>query len=284
MILKRLCPALIFLALPLMAQAQPPGWNDPFPPHQVMDNLYYVGTAELSSFLFTTDEGHILISSNYESSVPVIRDAVESLGFDFEDIRILISGHAHPDHVEGDALVKQLTGAEVVVGRLEIPALQAMSDGQHPIDRIVDEGDTVSLGDTTLVAHVLPGHTKGCLAWSTTLEEDGEQYYTLIECSLNGQYLQYVDNEDYPEIIEDMRSTYARAREFPAQLWVSSHGVFYGLQEKYEQLQRRQPGDPNPFVDPEGYQAHVDEFEQTFRVSLIRQLQEAGHPLPEWLQ
>ena len=274
----------LLLLSPLLATAQPPGWNDLFPPHQIMDNFYYVGTAELSSFLFTTDEGHILISSNYESSVPVIQASVEALGFEFTDINILISGHAHPDHVEGDVLVKELTGAEVVVGRLEIPALQEMSGGEHPIDRVVEDGDTVSLGDTTLTAHVLPGHTKGCLAWSTTLEEAGKTYDTFIECSLNGRFLQYVDNEDYPEIVDDMRSSYAKARMFPVELFVSSHGVFYDMKEKYEQLQARQPGDPNPFVDPAGYQAHVDEYEASFEEALKAQLESAGRPLPDWLE
>jgi len=261
-------------ALPLVASAQPGGWNDPFPAHRVMDNLYYVGTAMLSSYLLTTPEGHILISSNYESSVPVIRDNVEALGFDFSDIEILISGHAHPDHIEGDALVKRLTGAEVVVGRLEVPAVRAFrtpSGDSLPIDRIVDDGDSVSLGGTTLTAHLLPGHTPGCLAWSTQLEEDGQSYYTLIECSLNGQYLQYVDNTEYPGIVEDMRSTYAKARALPVQVFLSSHGVFYGLDEKYEKLRQRRAGDPNPFIDPDGYQSHVDEFERSFEATLARQ-------------
>lgn len=260
------------------SSAQPPGWNDPFPPHRVMDNLYYVGTTQLSSFLITTDEGHILVSSNYESSVPVIKAGVEQLGFRFEDIRILLSGHAHPDHIEGDALVKELTGAEVVVGRLEVPEVQAFKHPMgktQPIDRIVDAGDTVTLGDTTLTAHVQPGHTKGCLAWTLQLEEDGRRYDALIECSLNGQFLQYVGNTDYPGIVEDMRRTYLEARELPAEVWVSSHGVFYDLDAKYAKLQARQPGDPNPFYDPRGYQVHVAEFEATFEAALARQLAEA---------
>lgn len=268
-------------ALPVAALGQPGGWNDPFPPHRVMDNLYYVGTAMLSSYLITTPDGHILVSSNYESSVPVIRAAVEELGFDFEDIEILISGHAHPDHIEGDALVKELTGAEVVVGRLEVPAQRAFrtpDGGELPIDRVVDDGDSVSLGGTTLTAHLLPGHTKGCLAWSTELEENGETYYTLIECSLNGQFLQYIDNDDYPDIVDDMRSTYRKARELPVEVFLSSHGVFYGLDEKYARLEARGPGDPNPFVDPDGYRAHVDEFEQTFEATLARQRAEASGP------
>ncbi|MDT8398221.1 MAG: MBL fold metallo-hydrolase [Pseudomonadales bacterium] len=273
-----LLSALTWLLLPLNASAQPPGWNDPFPPHHVMDNLYYVGTSMLSSYLITTPEGHILVSSNYESSVPVIQAAVAELGFDFRDIRILISGHAHPDHIEGDALVKQLTGAEVVVGRRELPVVRAFQPPggkQQPIDRIVDDGDTVTLGGNTLTAHLLPGHTQGCLAWSLTLREDGKDHYGFIECSLNGQFLKYVGNEAYPTIVEDMRSTYKKAREFPVEVFLSSHGVFYGLDEKYEKLLTRHPGDPNPFVDPAGYQAHVTEFERIFEETLARQQTQA---------
>jgi metallo-beta-lactamase class B len=210
--------------------------------------------------------------------VPVIKAGVEELGFKFEDIRILISGHAHPDHVEGDALVKEMTGAEVIVGRLEVPYHESFphpAGKTLPIDRLIDDGDTVTLGGTTLTAHVLPGHTKGCLAWTLPLEENGRTYNGFVECSLNGQFLQYVGNEDYPNIVDDMRATYQKAREIPAEVWVSSHGVFYGLDAKYEKLMARGPDDPNPFYDPEGYQAHVTEYEGTFEAALARQLAEA---------
>jgi metallo-beta-lactamase class B len=275
------CPLLglsLLALLPAFAADAPAGWNDPFPAHKVMDNMYFVGTKELASFLFVTDEGLILMNSNYEASVPVIQANVAALGFDFKDIKILISGHAHPDHIEGDPLVKELTGAEVVVGRLEVPDVQAFKNPKgktQPIDRIVDDGDTVTLGDTTLTAHALPGHTKGCLAWTTQLEENGETYDALIECSLNGQFLRYIGNDAYPTIAEDMASTYVKARTLPADVWVSSHGSFYGLAEKYEKLQAGGDGAPNPFIDPEGYQEHVDEFEGTFQAALERQQEEA---------
>src|SRR5438270_3657743 len=192
----------------LAAFAQPAGWLDPFPPHKVMDNLYYVGTKELSSFLIVTPQGNILMNSDYEKSVPLIRESVEKLGFKFSDIKILIAGHAHPDHVEGDALFKELTGAQVVVGRVDAPKTKEFRPGgkEHPIDRLVDEGDTVTLGGTTLTAHLMPGHTKGCLAWSTNLKENGKSYYTFVECSLNGQFLQVLDN--YPGMIDDFRATF----------------------------------------------------------------------------
>jgi len=264
--------------LPSLVHAQPGGWNDPFPPHKVMDNVYYVGTTMLSSYLITTPEGHILLSSNYEASVPVIQAGVEQLGFDFKDIKILISGHAHPDHIEGDALVKELTGAEVVVGRLEVPDVQAFKHPKgkpQPIDRIVDEGDAVTLGGMTLTAHVLPGHTKGCLAWSMPMVEAGTTYYGFFECSLNGQFLKYVGNTDYPGIVDDMRGSYQKAKQFPVEVFLSSHGVFYGLDAKYAELQARKPGDPNPFIDPLGYQQHVAEFEKIFEDTLAKQQAEA---------
>jgi metallo-beta-lactamase class B len=278
MMRKLMLPGMALAVFPSAIFSQPKGWNDPFPPHHVMDNVYYVGTKELASFLITTPQGHILMNSNYESSVPLIRASVEKLGFKFSDIKILIAGHAHPDHVEGDAMVKELTGAQVVVGRLEVPETKKFRPGgkEHPIDRVVDEGDTVSLGGTTLTAHMLPGHTKGCLAWTMDLKEDGKTYRALVECSLNGQFLQYVDNKDYPEIAEDMRATYKKARTLPADVFLSSHASFYGLEAKYAKLQKRGPGDPNPFVDPQGYLAHVDEFEKTFEAALARQRAQAG--------
>ena len=274
---RLMLPVLTLALLPLTAFSQPKGWNDPFPPHRVMDNVYFVGTVQLSSFLITTPEGHILVSSNYETTVPVIRAAVEKLGFRFQDIKILISGHAHPDHVEGDALVKELTGAQVVVGRLEVPEVKKVrpKGQEHPMDRIIDDGDKVTLGGTTLTAHVMPGHTQGCLAWTMDLKEDGKTYRALIECSLNGQFLKYVGNTDYPGIAEDMRATYKKARALPVEVFLSSHTIFYGLDEKYAKLKTRRDGDPNPFVDPQGYQAHVDEFEKIFESTLARQQAQA---------
>lgn len=257
----------------LTAVAQPPGWNNPFPPHRIMDNVYFVGTEMLASFLIVTPQGNILMNSNYESSVPVIQASVKELGFNFKDIKILIAGHAHPDHVEGDALVKELTGAQVVVGRLDAPGTRTFRPGgkEHPIDRLVDDGDTVTLGGTTLTAHVMPGHTKGCLAWSMDLHEDGKTYHAWIECSLNSQAIKYVDNKDYPNIVEETRATFKKAREMPVDVFLSSHTIFYNMAEKYAKLQKRKPGDPNPFVDPEGYKAHVDQYEKIFEAALAKQ-------------
>ena len=120
-------------------------------PHKIIGNIYYVGTRTLSSFLIVTPQGNILLDSTYERNVPTIAKSVEQLGFKFADVKYLLGNHAHADHQEGDALVKQMTGAQVVAMAEDVPALQAMKPGnkEHPIDRVIHDGDTVTLGGTT---------------------------------------------------------------------------------------------------------------------------------------
>src|ERR1700704_4540684 len=147
-----------------------------FTPHKIIGNLYYVGTRTLGSFLITSPQGHILINSDYERNVPTVRGSIEQLGFKYTDIKILLGSHAHADHMEGDALVKQLTGATVMAMAEGVPGPEKMSPGAkpHPIDRVLHDGDEVKLGGMTLVAHLTPGHTKGCTSWTLTMEEGGK--------------------------------------------------------------------------------------------------------------
>lgn len=260
-----------------LAQSQAE-FNAPFPPHRVMDNLYFVGTERLGSFLVTTPAGHVLINSDFESTVPSLEKNVAALGFKFRDIKILLGSHAHGDHMEGDALVKQLTGATVMAMDRDVPALRNMRPGgkEHPIDRVLHDGDTVTLGGTTLTAYVTPGHTKGCTSWGLDVREDGKTYHALIVCSfgVNDGYL-LVGNKDYPEIAADYVATFAKARSLPVDVFLGSHGFFYGLAEKYAALEARKTGQPNPFVDHAGYLAHIDAQEKRFETMLAAQRQPA---------
>src|SRR6202140_338418 len=157
-----------------------------FPPHKIIGNIYYVGTASLASFLVVTPQGNILIDSTYERNVPVIQKSVEQLGFKFSDIKILLGSHAHGDHMEGDALVKQLTGAQVMAMAEDVPALRAIKpEGKpHPIDRVLHDGDEVKLGGMTLVAHLTPGHTRGCTTWTMKIQDGRRSYDVVWFCSL----------------------------------------------------------------------------------------------------
>jgi metallo-beta-lactamase class B len=255
------------------AQAQT-NWNAPFPPHRVIDNVYYVGTEALGSFLITTPAGHVLVNSDFESTVPSLQRNVATLGFKFADIKILLGSHAHGDHMEGDALVKQLTGARIMAMAEDVAALRSMRPGgkEHPIDRILHDGDQVELGGTTLVAHLTPGHTKGCTSWGLSVAENGRRYDALIVCSfgVNDNYT-LVGNADYPNIVSDYVATFAKARALPVDVFLGSHGTFYGLAAKYAALEKRGPGDPNPFIDHAGYLEHIAAQEQRFQKMLATQ-------------
>ena len=170
---RRLLAVVALLAAASAVPLAQRDWNAPFPAHHIIDNVHFVGTGQLGSFLVTTPDGHILINSDFESTVPSIRRSVEALGFEFEDIAVILGSHAHGDHMEANALVKELTGAEVMVMREDVARLRAMRPGgrEQPIDRILDDGDEVTLGGTTLVAHRTAGHTQGCTSWALEVEE-----------------------------------------------------------------------------------------------------------------
>ena len=249
----------------LMAQGNE---DKPFPPHKVIGNLYFVGTDTHSSFLVTTPAGNILIDSTYESNVPWIRDSVEKLGFKFTDIKILLTSHAHVDHCEGDALVKQMTGATVMIMDRDVPATQAIRPGgkTHPIDRILHHLDRVTLGDEVLTAHLTPGHTEGNTTWTLKATEDGKTYDVVIPGSIAPNAMTpVVNNKTYPFIVEDTLFTYKYLRILPCDVMLGSHTPFYHMQEKYAKIGKG----PNPFINgQQGCLADIDGWEQTFNKRL----------------
>lgn len=240
-----------------------------FPPHKIIGNLYYVGTRTLSSFLIVTPQGNILMNSTYERNVPTIEKSVEQLGFKFSDIKILLGTHAHGDHQEGDALVKQLTGAQTMAMAEDVPALRDMKPGgkEHPIDKILHDGDTVTLGGTTLTAHLTAGHTRGCTTWTMKAEEAGKMYNVVIGCSLRPPATLT------PDVVAEFSRTYPLVRSLPCDVPLGDHPAQYNMAEKYAQLER---GAGNPFIDPAGCKYEVDIEEAMFHALLDEQQKAAG--------
>jgi metallo-beta-lactamase class B len=241
-----------------------------FPPHKIIGNLYYVGTEALGSFLVNTPAGLILINSDYEGVVPVIQKSVEQLGFKFTDIKILLGSHAHGDHMEGDALVKELTGARVMAMAEDVPALERMRPGNkpHPIDRVLHDGDTVTLGGTTMLAHLTPGHTRGCTTWTLRVQEGGKSYDVVIIGSMGvNPGFNLVNNKDVPQIAEEYVRGFKVLHSLPCDVPLGSHPAMYNLAEKYARLGKG----PNPFVDPEGYKTEVATEEGAFLLRVEEQ-------------
>jgi metallo-beta-lactamase class B len=246
-----------------------------FPAHKIVGNIYFVGSDTHSSFLITTPQGNLLVNTMYEKTVPWIKKSVESLGFRFEDIKIILGSHAHIDHMEGDALVKQMTGAPVMAMDRDVPLLQTLRPGgkPHPVDRVLHDGDKVSLGGTTLVARLTPGHTPGCTTWETNTAEGGRTYnVVIIGCIAPNERTVLVNNKEYPGIVDDFNRSYKLLRSLHPDVYLGSHTIHYNMEEKYAKLGKG----PNPFIDPKGYFASLDKYEKQFKDALEEQKKKAG--------
>jgi metallo-beta-lactamase class B len=263
------------------AQADP-SWTTPFPPFRIAGNLYYVGSRGLANYLITTPQGHILINSDLDANVPMIQKSIEQLGFKFSDVKILLISHAHWDHDAGSALVKRLTGAQYMVMDADVPVVESggATDFQYgkdastryppvKVDRVLHDGDEVQLGGTTLVAHLTPGHTKGCTTWTMKVQDGVRSYDVVIVGSpnVNAGY-RLVNNAAYPQIAADYTRMFAVLASLPCDVFLGAHGDYFGLEAKYARL-RASGG--NPFVDPNGYRQFVTEKERAFKDELAKQ-------------
>ena len=262
-------------------EADPPDWTEPFPPFHIAGNLYYVGSQGLANYLITTPQGNILINSDLEANVPMIRASIEKLGFKFEDTKILLISHAHWDHDAGSAMIKEKTGAKYMVMDADVSVVESggNTDFQYnskqylyrpaKVDRVLHDGDEVKLGGTVLVAHLTPGHTKGCTTWTMKVSEGGKTYDVVIVGSPNvNPGYKLVGNKAYPQIAEDYEKMFRVLKSLRCDIFLGAHGAYFGMEEKYPRMKE---GAANPFVDPEGYKKFVAEKEREFQTELAKQ-------------
>lgn len=286
MIRRLLLPLVAFglvsaiLAAPdLRAQANP-DWHRPFPAFKIAGNLYYVGTADLAVYLIHTPQGNILINSDFKEDVPLVHKSIEQLGFKYADTKILLISHAHSDHDEGVGLIKQQTGAKLMVMDADVPEEESTAPGRPGahVDRVLHDGDTVELGGAILTAHLTPGHTRGCTTWTMQVNEGGRILNAVIIGSpnVNAGYL-LVGNKDYPQIAQDYVKTFQVLKSLPCDLFLGAHGGYFGLKAKYEKMKATKT---NTLIDPDGYKAYVAEREATFEKEWKRQQQNPGSPAP----
>ncbi len=284
--------AAFLCAIPLataqkLPQFETPAWTRAFPPFQIADNLYYVGSEDLAAYLIVTPKGLILINSNLESSVPQIRKSIETLGFKFSDVKILLISHAHFDHCAGSAEIIRQTGAKYYVMDADVSVVESggktdfeyanRTDMHFPpthVDRALHDGDTVSLGGTTLTAHLTPGHTKGTTTWTLDEAKGGRTLHVVIVGSPNvNESYKLVNNKAYPNIAKDYQRGFQVLKALPCDIFLGAHGGYFGLTKKYKLWKS---GNQNAFIDPVGYKAWVADREQAFEKELSRQ--EAAKP------
>jgi metallo-beta-lactamase class B len=268
--------AAVLVAAALVPEARQPSsslpstaseWNTPFEAFQLAGPIYYVGTADLATFLVATPQGHILIDGALPEGAVLIQQSIRTLGFKVEDVKILLTTQAHYDHVGSLAAMQKASGGQVMVmeGDADLVAAGGRGDylfgDRYPfpavkVDRVLKHGDTVSLGSITLRALHTPGHTKGSTTWQTAIVDDGRPLSVIFPASTSvnpGTVLPSMPT--YPDVGADYERTFRTQAELRPDIWLGGHGSFFGLKDKRA---RQKAGEVNPFVDPVGWKASLD--------------------------
>ena len=261
-------------------------WKEPVPARHLVGNIHYVGAAGVSSFLITTPDGHILLDTGFADTVPIIERGVRQLGFKMEDIRIILSSHAHFDHVEGHAEMQRRTGARIYAsaadarmlaegGAKDVIPLPAYEPVR--VDRVIQDGEAISLGGTTLTALLTPGHTAGATTWTMNVRDGTEMYRVVFFSSASiNPGTQLIGNPVYPSISDDLAATFVRLKTLPCDIFFAPHGSQFGMGEKFARLdQGARPGGVHPLVDPEGFKALIVSAEEAYQRTLAAEKGEA---------
>jgi metallo-beta-lactamase class B len=254
-------------------------WTTPFEPFQLIGNIYYVGTDGIAVYIIKTSQGLILMDTALPESTGMIKDSMAKLGFKVADIKYILNSHAHFDHTGGFAEIKKESGAQMVAGERDKPLLEG---GYYPgdekndllafpsvkVDVAVKEGDKVTLGDTTMIAHATPGHSPGCTSWEMTVKDGGQDRNVLFFCSGTVALNRLVGNPTHPGIVDDYRATYAKVKTMNPDVLLGPHPEVYGMQDKRTAMK---DGAPNPFVKPGELATYVVGLEADFDKALAKQ-------------
>jgi metallo-beta-lactamase class B len=265
----RLLP-LLLVGFAAFAQSDPTSrsWNQPVEPFRIAGNIYYVGATDVTSYLITTPKGHIVLDAGFVETTPMILANIRKLGFRVEDVKILIASHAHYDHVGGLAELRRVTGAKLYASRRDLPQLArgGTDDPQFgnrflfpPVvaDHIVEDGSVVTLGGMKLVARITPGHTPGCTTWTARVRE-GKRMLDVVFVGSPTVPAGYrlIGNHRYPDAVADYRRQFEILEKLPCDVFLASHGNFFGLLEKIR--------DKRSFIDPDGYRTFVASMKKAF--------------------
>ena len=291
--MKVLSGAVLWLALAArlgvsysQTPAQEPDWNRPVEPFRIIGNIYYVGTNELGAYLLKTPEGAILVDGGLPQSAQLIAHSIEAIGVPLGSVKILVTTQAHFDHVGSLAELAQKTGGRVMVMAGDAELVEKGGHGDYlfgdsmafppvKVGEVLHDGSTITLGGTTLVAHLTPGHTKGCTTWTTTVREGGLTYAVVFPGSGSvNPGTRLVKNPSYPGIRADYEKTFRVLAAMHPDVFLGAHAGFFGLDDKRAALAAGKT--PNPFIDPAGFQALVKKQSERFHEAVVKETSESA--------
>jgi len=263
---------------PISPSDDTPYRNQSIEPFKIIDNVYFVGTtAHNTSYLITGSDGHIIIDTVYEETVPHIVRNVGKLGFKPEDIKMIIGTHAHDDHVAGHAAMKESTGALVLSSAADKLIVETGGEGDDvrtgrawsrvKVDRVIADGEKIQLGDIALTAHLTPGHTKGCTTFTMTVEEEGKSYDLLLLGGVRPAAEPILGQANYPDMAKDLIKTFALLKTLPVDVYLGAHGYWYNLEEKIARMKKGEGY--KAFIDPAGYRKAIDGWQQQFEEKIV---------------
>jgi metallo-beta-lactamase class B len=253
-------------------------WNQPVKPFQIIGNIYYVGTNNLACYVVKTNAGLILLDTAMQESGPLVRANVEALGFKLKDIKIMLSSHAHFDHVAGHADMKAATGAKVYAMKADAEILESGGQkGFHPIppyykpikvDKLLEDGATVRLGDVAMTAHLTPGHTEGNTAWTMKVTENGKTYNVVFTSSMSiNPGVKMVNNPTWAGVAAAYAQSFAKLKTLPCDVFLGPHAPFFDMEKKVKKLGAQ----PNPFLDPAGFRQFIAMNEKSYHAQIQRE-------------
>lgn len=290
-VLSVLLPCLCARPQSLSAQQMPGDEsNQPFTPFRIIGNIYYVGTNDLACYLIKTPAGLILLDTGFEESAPIVRANIAALGFQLKDIKIMLSGHAHYDHVGGHADMKQETGAQVYASAGDAVILESGgTKAFHPlkpfkpvkVDHVLKDGEEIRFGGVVMTAHLTPGHTEGNTAWTTVVTEKGKNYDVVFVSSMSiNPGVHMLNYPPWPGIADVYARSFQILKRLHCDVFLGPHAGFFNLQDKVRQMNAN--ANSNPFIDPDGYRSFIARLEKLYRDQLQHERQSkatGAHPL-----
>ena len=280
----------IGVAAPLFAQDAPSlaaaakelRWNEPAEPMKVVGPIHFVGTQGLTSWLITTTTGHFLLNTGMPPSGPLIEASIRKLGYKPEDVKFLLTCHAHIDHVGGLAYLQRVTGAQIVALGAEAELLQSggktdfnygsVTEYQFEpvtVDQALRDGEKLSLGDVTLMVLQTSGHTRGSATWVTNVTDGGRQYTVVFPdgTSVNPGY-RLLKKPSYHGIADDYRRTFSTLAALEPDIWLTPHTEPFDFHAKRARVAVE---GINAWVDPDGYRTWVDLQRQKFEAAVAKE-------------
>ncbi len=258
------------------------GGQEPAEPFRIAGNFYYVGANDVSAFLITGPEGHVVLDGGYPTTAPMIMASIAKLGFDIKDVKVLLNSEPHPDHGGGLAVLQQASGAQLWASDASADSLASGGDDPdmalplrvltwigligYPaarVDHRFKDGDTIRVGPIAITAHVTGGHTRGCTSWSFPAR-DGDRVLNVVSaCDLG-----VMAGMRYPEQGADLERSFRVLRSLPADIWVTCHARAWGRYRKFVASKTAKIA-LDPFIDPDGYRAYIDAAEADFRKGVV---------------